>query len=119
MFQDFMNKVRYWDNQSAKWMMKHFYIFFFEIVLVLAFLAFFVNTIQVINIGADISRENHTENLLLTQSVNGLIIVFLFLMNSFWMLYMFNGITRIRATLRDISYQLNRRRGGDKSDNNF
>ena len=113
-----MNKVRYWDNRSAKWMMRHFYILFFEIVLVLAFLAFFVNTIQVINASIDVSKNSTLENLLLTQSMNGLIIVFLLLMNSFWMLYMFNGIIRIRMILRDISFQLNRRRG-EKSDNNF
>ena len=111
-FNEFMSKVRYWDNQSVKWIMKHFYILFFEIVLVVIFLGFFVCSLKVIDLSVRISKDNVVENLVLAQTISLLILVFLILMNSFWMLYMFNGIIRIRTTLRDISFNLNRRRGG-------
>ena len=50
------------------------------------------------------------ERLLLQQSINTLIIVFLLLLNSFWMLYVFNEIMRMRAVLKDINFGLSRRR---------
>ena len=103
-FSDVMNKVRYWDNRSAKWMMRHFYILFFEFVLVAIFLVFFANVLHVINLGADVEKNNNIEQLLLIQSVNGLIIVILLLLNSFWMLYMFSSIIRFRSILKEISF---------------
>ena len=111
-FNEFMAKVRYWDNQSVKWMMRHFYILFFEIVLVVIFLGLYVSALKAIDLSVRVSKDNVIENLVLTQTISLLILVFLLLMNSFWMLYIFNGITRIRTTLRDISFNLNRRRGG-------
>jgi len=115
MFKDFMSKVRYWDNQSMKWMMRNFYILFFEIVLVVVFVFFFVNVLKVIDLSIDVPREKTLEQLLLSQSINTLIIVFLLLMNSFWMLYIFGSIIRMRTSLRDLNYQLTRRR--DDKDN--
>ena len=116
-FNEFMAKVRHWDNQSVKWMMRHFYILFFEIVLVLIFLALFVNAIKVIDLSVDVTKDNIFENLMLTQSFSLLLLVFLLLMNSFWMLYMFNAIIRIRTNLRDINFTLTRRRGAPPSGN--
>ena len=110
-FSDFMAKVREWDNRSAKWIMRHFYILFFEIFLVLIFLGLFINTIQVINISDSVSPNDISERLLLSQSVNGLIIVLLLLLNSFWMLYMFNSIIRFRSLLKEINYNLRKRQG--------
>jgi len=103
-FSDFMAKVRYLDSRSAKWMMRHFYILFFEFFLVAIFFFFFANTLHVINLGTDIDPNSILERLLLTQSVNGLIIVILLLLNSFWMLYMFNSIIRYRSILKEISF---------------
>jgi len=109
-FNDFMNKVRQWDNKSAKWIMRHFYIIFFEIVLVVIFIAYFVNTLKVIDISIHVTESNIIERLLLVQSTNFSIIVILMLLNSFWMLYIFNSILRLRSILRDINYNLIRRR---------
>ncbi len=109
-YQDFMNKVRYVDNLAAKWMLRHFYILFFEVVLVILFLIFFFNTIQFIDFSFDITRDNIIERLLLTQGVYQLIIVLLLLLNSFWMLYMFNCIMRIQSNLKDLSFTLTKRR---------
>jgi len=105
-FGEFMAKVREWDNRSAKWMMRHFYILFFEAFLVAIFVGLFMNTLQVINISDNISRHNVTERLLLSQSVNSLIIVLLLLLNSFWMLYMFNSMIRFRSLLKEINFNL-------------
>ncbi len=116
-FQDFMAKVRYWDNRCARWLMRHFYIMFFEFVLVIIFFIFFYNTLRAIDLSSEISHQEVTEQLLAQQTTNTLIIIFLLLLNSFWMLYMFNGLDRLRIILREISFNLLRRRQGQsKSD---
>ncbi len=106
-YKNFMSKVRHWDNKSANWIMRHFYLLFFEAFLVLIFLFFFANTLKVIDLISIVSQRNNiTESLLLTQSINTLLIVLLLLLNSFWMLYMFNSILRLRTVLKDIHYVL-------------
>ncbi|OGX24806.1 MAG: hypothetical protein A2787_00750 [Omnitrophica WOR_2 bacterium RIFCSPHIGHO2_01_FULL_48_9] len=109
-FRDFMNRVRQWDNQSAKWMMRHFYLLFFEFVLVMIFLIGFFNTIQFIDFSFDVARDDIVQRLLLTQSVYMLVVVLLMLLNSFWILYIFNYILRMQNVLKDISFSLSRRR---------
>ncbi len=109
-FQDFMVKVRQWDNACARWMLRHFYILFFEFVLVIIFFSFLINTLKTIDISSDIASNNIMEKLLLQQSINTLMIVFLLLLNSFWMLYIFNEILRMRTSLKDINFGLSRRR---------
>lgn len=105
-----MARIRYWDNRLAGWMMRHFYILFFEIILVAIFVVFFIITVNVINIGADTVKTSTSEKLLLMQSFNSLLITLLFLLNSFWMLYVFNGILRIRAVLKEIGFSLTTKR---------
>jgi hypothetical protein len=107
---DFMNKVRQWDNRMAQWMIKHFYILFFEIILVGIFVAVFINTLKVIDINADIQRSNILERLLMAQSVNTLLIVILLLFNSFWILYIFSSLLRLRGLLKNIDFNLSKRR---------
>ncbi|MCK5581186.1 MAG: hypothetical protein KAJ18_07920 [Candidatus Omnitrophica bacterium] len=109
-FKDFMTKVRHFDNLCARWMMRHFYIVFFEFVLVFIFFIFFFNILRNIDLAAQITTDNLTEKLLLQQSTNTLIIIVLLLLNSFWMLYIFNGMNRLRIILKDISFALSRRR---------
>ena len=117
-FQDFMNKIRQWDSHFARWMMRHFYILFFEIVLVIIFFWFLFTLIGAINTTSQVAPNNITEQLLLTQSTTTLIIALLLLLNSFWMLYIFNHIDRLRVILKDISFNLNRRRG-DRKPNSY
>jgi len=120
-FQDFMNKVRYWDNYYARLMMRHFYLIFFEFVLVIIFFIWFFKTLSSIDISARVSDNSILEQLVLQQITNTQIIVILMLLNSFWMLYMFNGINRLRTILKDISFSLSRRRSQSehKSDDNW
>lgn len=109
-FADFMAKVRQWDNNAARWMMRHFYIIFFEFVLVVIFFVFLYNTYRSIDISHAVDEKNILEQLLVQQSTNTHIIVILMLLNSFWMLYIFNEITRLRTILKDISFYQSRRK---------
>ena len=108
-FIDFMARVRYWDNRMAKWMIRHFYLLFFEIILVLAFVGLFVITIQAIDVHAEMNNTP-SERLLFLETVIFILISLLLLFNSFWMLYIFNEMIRMRSTLKEISFNLTRRR---------
>jgi membrane-associated HD superfamily phosphohydrolase len=107
---DFINKIRQLDNLAARWMMRHFYFLFFQIVIVVVFFFWFVDVLNVIDIGADHPPATGTDRLLMSQTVNLTIIVFLMLLNSFWMLYIFNTIQRIMGNLRDMSFQISKLR---------
>ena len=107
---DFMAKVRYWDNRSAKWMMRHFYILFFEIFLVSIFVWCFINNLRLIDVSGAISQNNLIERLLLTQTINGVITIILLLLNSFWMLFIFGNIIRFRSLLKEISFHVSKRK---------
>jgi len=108
-FIDFMARVRYWDNRMAKWMIRHFYLLFFEIILVLVFVGLFVITIHVIDVNSAIQNQP-LERLLFLGTVVSILITLLLLLNSFWMLYIFNEMIRTRSTLKEISFNLTRRR---------
>lgn len=103
-FADLMNKIRHWDNRMAKWIIRHFYILFFEVLLVFIFLLFFANAVSTIDLNVPAVKENLFGRLLFLQTVNTLIIVFLLLLNSFWMLYIFRIMIRMQTTLRDVSF---------------
>jgi len=108
-FSDFMTKVRQLDTQAARWMMRHFYILFFELVLVIIFFVFLFSTFHTIDLAQQTPKDNVMEQLLLQQSTNTHIIIILMLLNSFWMLYVFNEISRVRTILKDISFYQSRR----------
>ena len=115
-FNDFMNKIRHLDNRSVQWINRHFYMLFFEAVLVVIFVAFFVNALRTIDLSVDVSKGNAIERLLLNQSIFTLLIVILLLFNSFWTLYIFNSILRLRSILKNIEYSLTRRRSDRKEE---
>jgi len=50
-----------------------------------------------------------SEKILLAQTINSSIIVLLIILNSFWMLYVFNSILRIRSLLRELNFNLTRK----------
>jgi len=102
-YSDFMNKVRYWDNRTAKWFMRHFYFMFFQIVLVGIFFVWFMNVFSVIDISQAAGNDIITR-MLKSVSVNISILVLLLLLNSFWLLFMFNSMQRLATILRDISF---------------
>lgn len=109
-YQNFMNKIRQIDNLTARWLMRHFYFTFFQFVLIVVFLFWFVNMFNVIDISLQASKSNLLEQILANQSINLTITVFLMILNSFWLLFIFNAIQRMRTILRDISYNISRLR---------
>ncbi len=111
-YQAFINKIRQWDNQASKWILRHFYMIFFEFVLVVIFFVFLFNTFHSIDL-ANTPNQNLTEQLLCQQLFNTSMIILLLLLNAFWLLYLFNGMNRIRLLLKDIGFQLLRRRHQD------
>jgi len=109
-YHDFMNKVRQWDNRSAQWIIRHFYILFFEVILAGIFLATLWNASKIIDVAVIIHKDNLLERLMLTQSINTLLITLLLLFNSFWILYIFGSLLRLRSLLKNIDFNLSRRR---------
>ena len=105
-----MNKVRQWDTQAHRWVMRHFYILFFEFVLVVVFFVFLMSTRRTIDLAHDSAANNILEQLLIQQSTGTHIIILLMLLNSFWMLYMFSEISRLKVILKDISFYQSRRK---------
>ncbi len=116
-YNDFMNKVRHWDNLSAKWLMRHFYFTFFQIVLVVIFLFWFINTLNILDATYQTADKSPLEHFLALQGINSIIITFLVLLNSFWMLYIFNGFRRANGLLKDMSYHLSKMHYRDRNAN--
>ena len=118
-FNDFTNKLRQWDNRSSQWFIRHFYMLFFEIMLVAIFVAVFVNTLKIIDINTDLHHlsgpASPIERLMFTQTINTLMIVILLLFNSFWMLYIFSSLLRLRSLLKNIDFNLSKRRNDKRS----
>ncbi len=94
----------------AQWIIRHFYILFFEVILAGIFIATFVNALKIIDIGFDIQKPQIIERLLMAQNINTLLITVLLLFNSFWLLYIFSSILKLRGILKNIDYNLGRRR---------
>lgn len=109
-FANFMNTVRQWDTQAHRWVMRHFYILFFEFVLVVIFFVFILSSKRTIDLAHDAVANNIMEQLLIQQSTGTHIIILLMLLNSFWMLYMFSEISRLKVILKDISFYQSRRK---------
>ena len=106
-----MIKIRYWDNLTVKWLMRHFYFMFFQIALFIIFLFWLVNMFDVIDTNYQVYQSSVLQRAVMTQSINATIVVLLLLLNSFWLLYIFNGIQRMTNLLKDMNYNINRLRG--------
>ena len=107
-FANVMNKIRYWDNTIARWMMRHVYYMFFQLVLLVIFLFWLFNVVSVVDVASKTEQGSYLEKVLRTQSINTTIIVFLLFLNSFWLLYIFSSIQRIGNLLKDLNFNLSR-----------
>lgn len=114
-FNDIMNKVRYYDNMLARWLMRHFYFMFFQVILAIIFAMWFHNLVKVIDLSHVEAEKTLIEQILLTQTINSTIIVILLILNSFWMLYIFNGMQRLSNLLKEVSYNISRLRVKNRS----
>lgn len=113
-YNDFMSKVKQWDNRAAQWMGRHFYIILFEIILAIIFLFAFINALKVLNISFNIQKYSVTDQLLLTQSLDSILIVMLLLLISLGLLNIINSNARLRGTLKNIEFNLSKRRTDHK-----
>ena len=115
---DFFNKVKQWDNRAAQWMGRHFYIILFEAILAIIFLFAFINALKILNIGFGIQKNNITDQLLMTQSLNSILIVMLLLLISLGLLNIINNNSRLRSVLKNIEFYLSKRRSDQKQQEN-
>ena len=117
-YNDFMNKVKQWDYRAAQWMGRHFYIILFEIILGLIFVFAFINALKILNTSFAVQRNNITEQLLLTQSFNSMLIVMLLILISLGILNIINSNSRFRNVLKNIEFNLSKRRTDQKPQEN-
>ena len=111
---EFMNKIRQWDNRASQWMGRHFYIILFEIILAIIFIFLFINALKILNIGLDVPKNNITDQLLLTQSFNSTLIAMLLILISLGVLNIINSNSRLRSVLKNIEFNLSKRRSDNK-----
>ncbi len=112
-YNDFMNKVRQWDNRAAQWMGRHFYIILFEAILAIIFLFAFINALKILNTSFDVQKNNVTDQLLLAQSFNSILMVMLLLLISLGVLNIINANSRLRNVIKNIEFNLSKRRTED------
>jgi len=115
---DLMSKVRQWDNRAAQWMGRHFYIILFEIILGIIFLMVFINALKILNISFNVAKDDTTNQLILSQSVNTTLIVMLLLLISLGVLNIINNNSRLRSSLKNIEFNLSKRRNDSKPQDN-
>jgi hypothetical protein len=113
-YNDFMNKVKQWDNRAAQWMGRHFYIILFEAILGIIFLFAFINALKILNTSFSVQKNSVTEQLLLAQSFNSILIVMLLLLIALGILNIVNSNARLRGALKNIEFNLSKRRSDQK-----
>jgi len=109
-----MYKIKQWDNRAAQWMGRHFYIILFEIILITIFLFAFINALKILNISFNIDKNNTTDQLLLVQSLNTSLIVMLLILIALGVLNIINNNSRLRGALKNIEFNLSKRRNDQK-----
>ena len=114
-YNDLLNKVKQWDYRASQWMGRHFYIILFEAILVIIFLFAFINALKILNTSFGVQKNNVTEQLLLAQSFNSMLIVMLLILISLGILNIINSNSRFRNVLKNIEFNLNKRRTDNKS----
>ena len=113
-YNDFMNKIKQWDYRAAQWMGRHFYIILFEIILGIIFLFAFINALKILNTSFDVQKNSVTDQLLLAQSFNTTLIVMLLILISLGILNIINANSRIRNVIKNIEFNLSKRRAEQK-----
>jgi hypothetical protein len=113
-YNDLMYKVRQWDNRAAQWMGRHFYIILFEAILALIFILAFINALKLLDTGFDIHKASIADRLLLNQAINSTLIVMLLILISLGVLNIINSNLRLRGTLKNIEFNLSKRRTDNK-----
>ena len=111
---DLMYKIKQWDNRAAQWMGRHFYIILFEAILAIIFIMAFIVALKILDASFEIHKDNIAQRLLLIQSINSTLIVMLLLLISLGVLNIINSNTRLRGVLKNIEFNLSKRRTDNK-----
>ena len=111
---DLINKIRQWDNRAAQWMGRHFYIILFEAILAIIIILSFINALRLFDTGFDAHKASVTDRLLLNQSINATLIVMLLILISLGVLNIINSNSRLRSVLKNIEFNLSKRRNDSK-----
>jgi len=111
---DLMNKIRQWDNRAAQWMGRHFHVLLFQLILLCVFILAFMNVLKLINISFNVPNKNIADQLLLNQSINTTLTVMLLLLIALGVLNIINSNARLRNVLKNIEYNLSKRRNDHK-----
>jgi hypothetical protein len=114
-YNDYMNKIKQWDNRAAQWMSRHFYIILYEILLGIIFLFACIIALKLFYISFDIPKDNITEQLLLTQTFNSILVVILLILISMGILNIINNNSRLRNVLKNIEFNVTKRRPDNRS----
>ena len=107
-----------WDNRAAQWMGRHFYIILFEAFLAIIFICAFINALKIINVSFYIQKNNVTDQLLLTQSLNFHVDGHALVINFSGVANVINSNSRLRSTLKNIEFSLSKRRTDNKPQDN-
>jgi hypothetical protein len=110
-----MQKFRQWDYRAAQWMGRHFHVLLFQLILLCIFILAFINALRLINISFSVRNNNVTDQLLLNQSINTTLIVMLLILISLGVLNIINSNSRLRGVLKNIEFNLTKRRTDQKS----
>lgn len=107
---DLFKNIRYWDQQISKWLMRYFYFFFFHIILFIIFINLIINIFRSSHYEASDDIAVNLQKMLSMQNYNIMLMVFLMILNSFWLLNLLQTLMRIVGQLKDSNYHLSRLR---------
>lgn len=113
----FLEKYRQWDREVSKFLTRHFYFSFFQIVIGVVFAYWLISFINLLNILAKNKFETASELLLINQTLNISFMLFLLLLNSFWILYILNNSNRMANSMKNVSYNTGRMSNYKKPNN--
>jgi hypothetical protein len=71
---------------------------------------------DIFTLSTQVNRTNISEQILLSQAGLMLLIVLLLIFNSFIMLYIFNNMLRMRNILKNLDYNMSRRRNDNRDE---
>ncbi|MDE1921171.1 MAG: hypothetical protein KGJ09_07070 [Candidatus Omnitrophica bacterium] len=111
---DLLYKIRQWDNRAGQWMGRHFYIIFFQIILFIIFILAFIIGLKIIYTGFDVPQNDIVAQLLLVQDYGTILAIMLLILISLGVLNLINHNARLRGTIKNIEYNLSRRRNDQK-----
>ncbi|MDE2221879.1 MAG: hypothetical protein KGK03_02290 [Candidatus Omnitrophica bacterium] len=111
---ELLSKIRQWDNRAGQWMGRHFYIIFFQVILIIIFILGFGIGLKTIYSSFDVPKNDVIAQLLLIQSYAMILTVMLLILIALGVLNLISHNSRIRSAIRNIEFNLSKRRFDQK-----